>query len=121
MPRGQTVAVYRAKTECTDCPLKERCMTHQGAKRRVLKVGVNHERVKSLMALFSLPEHLKRYNDRNKNVETVFAFCRTIMNFRHWMLRGKEKIAAEGALLSSTYQLRKLHAAVRTRSAAPVA
>ena len=120
-PKGQTVAVYRAKSDCTDCPLKDRCMTHQVAKRRVLKVGVNHEQVKSLMARFRLPEHLKRYNDRNKNVETIFAFCRTILNFRHWMLRGKEKIAAEAALLASAYQLRKLHAAVRTQSNAQAA
>jgi len=110
---GQTVSFYKAKRECTGCPIREQCMTNVTAKRRVLKVGEHRDQIKELLERFNSREQQQMYHDRGKNVETKFAFCRVQLGFTRWLLRGKEKIAAEGALVASACQIRKLHTAIR--------
>jgi len=108
---GKTVTVYRAESDCTDCPLRSQCMTNKDAKRRMLKVGIDNEHIRQILSRFNNQDQRRRYHCRGKNVETVFAFSRSVLGFNRWMLRGKNNIAAEGALLAAAYQVRKLHAA----------
>jgi transposase len=109
---GQWVREYRAQNSCSDCPLKTSCLTQKKASRRMLKVAVHRKEIRTILDRFNDKDQQKRYHDRGKNVETVFAFCRTILNFNRWMLRGAEKVAAEATLLTVAYQIRKIHAAL---------
>jgi hypothetical protein len=109
---GQLVRRYRAQQSCDDCPLKAQCLTQTKAKHRTLKVAVHRQEIRAILARFNDPEQKERYHDRGKNVETIFAFCRTVLNFNRWMLRGATKVAAEGTLLKAAYQIRKVHTAI---------
>jgi hypothetical protein len=111
--QGQMITDYQAESDCTECPIKSTCMSNQNAKRRMLKVGDHREEIADILARFHEEDHRNRYHDRGKNVETVFAFIRTVLGFNRWSLRGDTKIDTEGALLSAAYQLRKIHVALR--------
>lgn len=108
---GAEIKVYRAVANCMDCPVQATCMKSKSGKRRVLKVPVAKADIQSLLARFGEPEHQQRYHDRGKNVETVFAFMRAVLNINRWYLRGKEKIEAEKALIGMAVQVRKVHRA----------
>jgi hypothetical protein len=115
---GCEVDVYRAERSCADCPLRRECMKSETGMRRTIKVPVNRVKIEEIRKRFLSIEHQKRYHERGKNVETVFAFLRTVMNFNRWSLRGKEKVASEAALLNVSYQIRKVHSALRNSTKA---
>jgi len=110
---AQTVRMYRAVSDCTDCPIRPQCMTNLSGKRRYLRVGIHQERIRAMTERCNEPEHRKRYHNRGKNVETIFAFSRTVLGFNRWMVRTKAKVAAEASLLAAAYQIRKLHTAAQ--------
>ena len=74
--------------------------------------------IDAALARFTDPDHQQRYHDRGMIVETVFAFLRHILGYRRWMVRGKERVAAEGTLFKTAYQFRKVHCAWKFASAA---
>jgi transposase len=115
---GCEVDVYRAEKSCQDCALRKECMKSDTGTRRMLKVPVHRDKIEQIRSRFLNPEHQKRYHERGKNVETVFAFLRTAMNFNRWSLRGKERVASEAALLRVSYQIRKVHSGLRNSNKA---
>ena len=106
---GQMVTVYRAKKPCTDCPLACDCLTQPNAQYRTLKRGDHADRLEEARQRFSQKEHQDRYHHRGEAVETVFGFIRGTLGYIRWMLRGKERVACEGKLFKTAYQLRKVH------------
>ena len=56
---------------------------------------------------------LKAYNARGPAIETVFAVIHSVLDFHRWHLRGDKGVAAEGALLSCAYQLKKIQIHLR--------
>jgi transposase len=113
---GQWVRVYRARCSCSDCPLKAQCLTQKKAKHRLLKVAVHRKEIRAILDRFNDKDQQDRYHNRGKNVETVFAFCRTVLNFNRWMLRGAKKVAAEAMLLTVAYQIRKIQTAILAKA-----
>jgi hypothetical protein len=109
---GKDVLIYKKRSDCTDCPIKERCMTRKNVKRRVLHVPADQNQIKEILNRFQEEEHRKRYWQRAPTVETIFAFIRRVLNFKRWSVRGKEKVEAEAQLLRASFQLRKLHTAL---------
>jgi transposase len=107
---GQDTKIYRAVNECRDCPLAAICLTQKNAGRRSLSVGVRNDVLEPARKRFSEPAHVERYHHRSE-VETVFAFIRSALGYKSWLLRGSQKVACEGKLFSLAYQLRKLHTA----------
>ena len=65
--QGKVSAVYRAVSDCTDCPLKQSCMKSESGKRRTLKIGIYDDRLKIVAARFDEAEHRKRYHNRGPN------------------------------------------------------
>jgi hypothetical protein len=108
---GQTIRIYIAERDCTGCPLAGRCLTQAKAVRRQLSVGCDNELLKKARQRFEQPEHQARYHNRNPAVESVFGFLRSVLGYTRWSLRGKEKIACEGALFKLAYQVRKITSA----------
>lgn len=117
-PSGDGTAKYRARRECTGCPLAGSCLKDPNAKRRNLRVRAQADRFSSYLAGFADPLVRAAYYARGPAVETVFAFLRRIVGFVQWSVRGSSKVAAEAELLKCTYQVRKLHSVLRTRKRA---
>jgi transposase len=106
---GQTVKVYRAVLDCTDCPLKSVCMTQPKAKYRTLKVGVKHKELEAARQRFAEEAHVERYSHRSDVVESVFGFLRSVLGFHRWSLRGSARVSCEASLFKLAYQMRKVH------------
>lgn len=108
---GQEVLVYKAERECVGCPLANVCLIQKRARRRMLKVGVDHAVLEAARLRFNDPAHRERYRHRADQVETIFGFLRGVLGYTQWMVRGAHKVACEASLFNLAYQLRKLHAA----------
>lgn len=108
---GQWVKIYRAERDCTGCPLAPDCLVNAGAKRRQIQVGEYHETLIQAQERFNDPAHRERYRERGHAVETVFGFVRGTLGYTRWVLRGKQKVAAEAQLFTLAYQFRKIHTA----------
>jgi hypothetical protein len=108
---GQQVQVYRAESDCTGCPFAAACLHQADAKRRTVKRGVYHELLEADRQRFQDPAHRERYRHRGEGVETVFGFVRGVLGYTRWVLRGAERVACEGKLIKTAYQLRKVHRA----------
>jgi transposase len=106
---GQFVTVYRAKKDCRCCRLASECLTQPKAKHKTLKVADRSETLETARQRFSEPEHIARYRRRGPAVETVFAYMRAVLGYTRWLLRGKERVAAEATLFKVAYQTRKIH------------
>lgn len=106
---GQIVTVYQAKRPCTDCPVACDCLTQPHAKYRTVKRGDHADTLEAARQRFSEAEHQDRYHHRGEVVETIFGFIRGTLGYVRWMLRGKERVACEGKLFKTAYQLRKVH------------
>jgi transposase len=111
---GYEMQQYRAERACTDCPLKAQCLINQQAKRRETTRALDpNNPVATALARFLEPEQQERYRNRGKVVETVFAFLRRVLGYSRWMVRGKERVSAEGSLFKCAYQFRKVHSALK--------
>lgn len=108
---GQEVMVYRAERDCVGCPRAAACLRQAKAKRRTLKVGRYHAVLEAARQRFNEPAQRERYRHRGEAVEGVFGFVRGVLGYTRWWLRGKEKVACEGRLIKTGYQLRKIHRA----------
>ena len=49
------------------------------------------------------------YKQRQQTVEPVFGIIKSVMGFRQFLLRGKEKVSLEWSLVSLAYNMRRLH------------
>lgn len=107
--RAQTVRVYRSERACTGCPLARECLIHKNTKHRTKKVGLHSELLQAVQNRFGDPARQDRYRHRGSAVETVFAFLRGTLGFSRWLLRGRDRVAQEAALMHAAYQFRKIH------------
>jgi hypothetical protein len=110
---GQRFVEYRAKNECTGCPLASRCLTNKNAKHRYMSIGEYREELKTHQESFKKPEVREDYMVRGPAIETVFAIVRLLFGFDRWHVIGANAIASEGALLSCAYQLKKIQLHLR--------
>jgi transposase len=106
---GREFVRYRAGKSCAECPLAQFCLVKKNAKRRTITIAEHRERLLEHLSRFDDPEVLKTYHARGPAVETVFAFIRGVLGFDHWHLRGADRVSAESTLLTTSYQVRKLH------------
>jgi hypothetical protein len=106
---GQFITIYRAREDCRCCRLASECLTQPKAKHKTLKVADRSEILEAARQRFSDPEHIARYRRRGPAVETVFAYMRAVLGYTRWLLRGKERVAAEATLFKVAYQARKVH------------
>lgn len=107
---AQMLTVYIAIRSCAECPLKAKCFKSAKGKYRHITRGDHAELLKGLRDRFKDRDHRRRYNHRGHHIETVFAFLRTVLGYRCWLVRTKERVAAEATLFKTAYQLRKIHA-----------
>ena len=117
-PSADGTAKYRARRECTGCPVAGSCLKDPNAKRRNMRLRLQTERITAYLAGFADPAVRVAYYARGPAVETIFAYIRRIIGFVRWSVRGSSKVAAEAELLKCTYQVRKLHSVLGNQRAA---
>ena len=101
----QTYNRYQAKNYST-CPLNGRC--HKSAGNRI--VEINHDLIGYRDRAFKLlnsQEGIKKRKKRCYDVEPVFANIKQNHRFRRFMLKGRQKVEIEWALLAIAQNLRK--------------
>ena len=101
----QTITTYEAKN-CSNCPLKGVCHKAKGNRQINVNHTLNHlkEQAKQLLQSEQGIHYRKK---RCYDVEPVFANWKNNYHFKHFMLRGKEKVTTEIGLLSLAQNLRK--------------
>lgn len=108
--KGQQMRVYQAQKPCTGCALRAACGNRAKSKYRTLSVGVHQKTLQAHLQRFSEAQHVHRYRQRGHAVETVFGCLRGILGYARFMLRGKERVAAEARLFTAALQIRKIQA-----------
>ena len=111
---GREMQLYRVEEDCTGCPLAAMCFQNKPGKWRETARALEPDNpVDVALAQFLKPERQERYRNRGKVVETVFAFLRRVLGYSRWMVRGRERVSAEGSLFKCAYQFRKVHSALK--------
>lgn len=105
---------YRAKRSCRGCPRYEKCLVRPDgkpakAKYKIVTIKERAQELQAAMQRFNDPEHRKRYQRRGSIVEGVFGFIRSVLGYDRWLLRGLERVGAEGMLIALAYQFRTMH------------
>jgi len=101
----QTITLYQVKS-CEGCPLRDAC--HKGEGPRMIAVNHNLNRHKELARDRLTSERgIHHRKKRPVDVEPVFGNIKQNHGFRRFMLRGKEKVGIETALLALAQNLRK--------------
>mgnify|MGYP005844779419 CR=1 FL=1 len=97
---------YRCET-CAGCPLAGRCLAGRAPQRTVSRD--TYEPLREAMdARLRTPEGRAKYERRRWACETPFAFIKTVMGVRQFLLRGIEKVRTEWRWVCTAYNLRKL-------------
>lgn len=109
---GHVVTVHRYEcVGCADCPLSQACREGTTARRvQVDEYEPVRQRVRSRTKSTVGQE---AYKHRCWICETPFAFIKTWMSFRQFLLRGLRKVNTEWLWLCTAYNLRKLVRDVR--------
>lgn len=96
--------LYRG-TECSTCTVKSAC-TKQRARciRREMREHLQEE----MRAKLSSEEGKDIYRQRMHLAEIPFGHLKHNLGFRHFLLRGREKVGAEFKLMCAAYNLKKI-------------
>lgn len=104
---GQGVTVYRYEcVGCEGCGLSEACRQGQGPRR--IQVDEYEPVRQRVQARMNSPDGQGVYERRRWVCETPFAFIKSWMNFRQFLLRGLAKVKTEWLWTCTAYNLRKL-------------
>lgn len=98
--------VYRCKS-CAGCPLARDCLAGSAESRTVSRD--QHEDLReAAMARLKTEEGRKIYGRRAWMAETPYAFIKTVMGLRQFLLRGLDKVRMEWRWACTAYNLHKL-------------
>jgi transposase len=102
------IRLYRS-TDCGNCPLANRCLSHRN-KTQARTIGRDqHEPLREEMAARMNTESGRTlYRRRSFLAETPFAVLNTHMNVIRLLLRGTHKVTAEIGWICSAYNLKKI-------------
>jgi transposase len=104
---GRVVTVRRYEcVGCERCPLSESC--RQGTTARRVQIDEYEAVRQRVQARMNSPAGQEVYASRWWICETPFAFIKSWMNFRQFLLRGLEKVKTEWLWACTAYNLRKL-------------
>jgi transposase len=110
--------VYRCR-ECAGCPLAKDCLAGS-AKSRIVSRDQHEDSREAALARLNTEEGRKVYGRRAWMAETPYAFIKTVMGLRQFLLRGLDKVRMEWRWACTAYNLRKLVGIVAALRARPV-
>ena len=105
--RALAVEVYRSAKACKDCPVRAQCTSDRHG--RTIEIQPGHAEVVRAHARWQQPATAELYAFRAATVEPVFAQIKQQMGFRRWTVRGLPKVAAQWAMLCTTWNLKVLY------------
>ena len=100
--------VYRAGSKtCNSCPLRDNCIPQKTAYKRISRSEYDTTIIayKEKMKTSSSKKLLKQ---RGALVEHPFGTIKQTLGWSHFLVRGKEKVSGENALIMFTYNFRRL-------------
>ena len=75
--------------------------------------AIRDPRLLAMQAKMQTDEARKLYAKRKQTVEPVFGIIKAVLGFRHFHLRGLEKVSTEWSLVTLAYNVKRLHALMR--------
>jgi transposase len=110
--------VYRCR-DCAGCGLARDCLAGS-AKSRMVSRDQHEDLREAALARLSTEEGRRIYGRRAWMAETPYAFIKTVMGLRQFLLRGLDKVRMEWRWACTAYNLRKLVKIVAALRARPV-
>lgn len=75
---------------------------------------VDDPRLVAMQTKMQTPEARERYAKRKQTVEPVFGIIKSVLGFRHFHLRGLERVSTEWSLVTLAYNVKRLYALMGT-------
>jgi transposase len=85
-------------------------------KKPMGRLPVNMSAKEKMVRKIKTKKGKAEYKKRKETVEPVFGIIKSVMGFRQFMLRGKEKVNTEWALVRAAYNFKRLHNLLDGRS-----
>ncbi len=98
--------VYRCQS-CAGCPLARDCLLGS-AKSRTVSRDQHEDLREAAVARLKTEEGRKIYGRRAWMAETPYAFIKTVMGLRQFLLRGLDKVRMEWRWACTAYNIRKM-------------
>lgn len=99
--------IYRS-VNCAECPLAAACMSPRAKHGRTVSRD-QYEQVRERMAARMATSAARaRYNHRPRIAETPFAYLKSVMGLRQFLLRGLEKVKTEWRWAATAFNIMKL-------------
>jgi len=100
--------VYRAGSKtCKSCSLRDKCIPKKTAYKR-LTVSEYNDVVKEHLVKMETDKSKEIIKKRGSIVEHPFGTIKQNLGWTHFLVRGKEKVIGENALIMFTYNFRRL-------------
>ena len=93
--------------DCKDCPLAADCLSRKAKQRHINRDQFEDVREETTRRM-ATPEGKAVYRRRAPVIEGTFAYIKSAMGFRHFLLRGLDKVRAEWLWLCTAFNLKKL-------------
>ncbi len=100
------VRLYEGNS-CAECPYRDECCGKENNKRTIERREFEEVIETNLNHLLS-EAGKEEYKKRMYTVEPVFGHLKFNLGYRHFLVRGKEKVAGEFNLMCIGYNLRKI-------------
>ena len=105
---GTKSFVYRVGSKiCKSCPLRDNCIPKKTAYKRVMRLEYS-DVVKKHKKKMKTDKAKKLIKQRGSIVEHPFGTIKQTLGWSHFLVRGKEKVSGENALIMFTYNFRRL-------------
>jgi len=105
---GRTKFIYTGTTPiCKSCPLREKCMPPKTAYKRVYRWEYQ-EILNQHIEKMETEKAKKIIKKRGSIVEHPFGTIKQNLGWSHFLVRGKEKVSGENALIMFTYNFKRL-------------
>ena len=97
-----------AEEDCQGCPLRPRCISAAGAKRKQLSIPLNESLSKQMVEKIDSEEGRRIYPQRLAIVEPVFANLRSNKRLDRFTLRGKIKMNIQWLMFCLVHNIEKI-------------
>jgi hypothetical protein len=99
--------IYRS-VNCAECPLAAACLSPRAKHGRTVSRDQYEQVRERTAARMATPAARARYNHRPRIAETPFAFLKSVMGLRQFLLRGLEKVKTEWRWAATAFNIVKL-------------
>ena len=105
---GKILYSYRGSSAmCKECSLRENCIPSNTAHKKIFR-WEHEEIVEKHLEKMKTDEAKKLVKQRSAIVEHPFGTVKQTLGWSHFLVRGKEKVSGENALIMFTYNFKRM-------------